>query len=87
MTDRQRKILVDAFLLLAAGARSGKRKAETETASQVLEHVGEMESMIAELKKGLESHLGADHVLAKVPASALPSLHAGRRPLASTRPR
>ena len=73
MTDRQRKILIDAFLLLAGGARTGKRKAETGTAGEVLEHVSEIEGMISELKQALAQHIGADAILSKVRAKPLSS--------------
>lgn len=77
MTDRQRKVLADAFTLVGAGARRGKRIAESGTAEEAAAHVAEMQAVLAELRRGLESHVGASAVLDR--AARAKTLRIGER--------
>lgn len=63
MTERQRKILADAFVLLGGGVRRGKELARTGTIGQVNAHVKEMRGMLDEMEKALDLAAGAGNVL------------------------
>ncbi len=70
MSDGQRKILVDSFLLLAAGARQGKMKSETESAESILAHVDKLEDIIRTIRRGVDGHIGASHAIDLIGARA-----------------
>jgi hypothetical protein len=63
MSDGQRKTVADAFLLLAASARAGKRKSETDTAEAILQHVDQVETLVRNIRRALDGHIGATAVL------------------------
>ena len=65
MTDGQRKVLVGAFALLRAGARTGAQLAREGTAPQVHAHLCEMEHAARRMREELEKHVGASIVLAR----------------------
>lgn len=79
MTDRQKKVLVDAFVMLQNGARRGKRLVEADAApAEIASHIVALEALVAGMRDALDKAQGAADVLARV----------GRaKPLSSTRAR
>lgn len=64
MNERQRKILAQAFQLVAAGAQKGKRIVrDGGTIPEVRAHVKEMREMLKEMDDTLEKAHGAGRVL------------------------
>jgi hypothetical protein len=77
MNKEQTVVIVKGFLLLRAGAAEGERIARTASPESIVEHVDSMIEMLAEMKKGLGHHIGAQAVLKGITAKepkAIPKL-------------
>lgn len=63
MNKEQRGVIVKGFRLLGVGAHEGERIAQGGDPEAILEHLDSVIEMLAEMKKGLGHHIGAQAIL------------------------
>ena len=64
LTDRQRKVLADSFVMVGAGAHRGKRMLDTDVdLPHVQAHVDELYELITTIKESVDKAAGATEIL------------------------
>lgn len=64
MTEKQKRVLTDAFIALSAGAAKGKRMIKDgATLAEVRTHVEEVEKFMREVKEAINVAAGATNVI------------------------